>query len=52
MLLGVNPELAERLVAEGKNVKIYTPYGEDPRGYVARRIAERPEYILLPFRRT
>lgn len=51
MLLGVNTELAERLVTEGRNVKIYTPYGQDPKGYVARRIAERPEYILLPFRR-
>ncbi|MFY9461628.1 MAG: proline dehydrogenase family protein [Candidatus Sungiibacteriota bacterium] len=51
MLLGVNPELAMQLATEGKNVKIYIPYGEDPKGYVARRLAERPEYILLPFRR-
>lgn len=51
MLLGANPRGAKRLLRGGCHVRIYAPYGVDFKGYVARRIAERPEYILLPFRR-
>lgn len=51
MLLGANPAGAKRLVDAGYRVKIYTPYGTDFKGYVARRIAERPQYVFLPFRK-
>lgn len=52
LLLGVNFDIAKKLLKEDKHVKIYTPYGRDVKSYVARRIAERPEYVFLPFRRT
>lgn len=48
MLRGVNTSLAGKLRTEGKRVRIYTPYGQDVRGYVSRRIIERPQYTLLP----
>ncbi|MBI2639907.1 MAG: proline dehydrogenase family protein [Candidatus Sungbacteria bacterium] len=50
MLLGANPEGARWRLADHNNVKIYMPYGADFKSYVARRIAERPEYIFLPFK--
>lgn len=51
MLLGVNTERAERLVSMGKKVRIYLPYGTDIRGYLSRRISEKPQYALLPLKK-
>lgn len=51
MLLGVNRGLTEKLRGRGERVNIYGPFGEDFRGYVARRLAENPKYILLPLQR-
>ena len=51
LLLGVNEPLACFLQRTAEQVNIYGPYGFDVRGYAARRIAERPEYIFLPLRR-
>ncbi len=40
VLLGVRPELARRLVAEGHRVRVYVPYGQRWFRYWARRTAE------------
>jgi proline dehydrogenase len=42
MLFGVRPALQDRLVAAGRPVRIYTPFGSDWYGYYSRRLAERP----------
>ena len=39
-LLGVRPDDARRLAAEGRHVRIYVPYGERWFRYAARRAAE------------
>lgn len=49
-LLGVNPGLAQKLHDGGARVNIYAAYGKDFKGYGARRLKERPGYVLLPFR--
>jgi len=51
MLLGVNNMRAKKLISMGEKVRIYLPYGNDIRGYLLRRISERPRYALLPLRR-
>lgn len=42
MLLGVDPELRDLIVAEGHRLRIYVPYGEDWLGYSRRRLQENP----------
>jgi proline dehydrogenase len=42
MLLGVRPELADRLVAEGHRLRVYVPYGASWYAYSLRRLQENP----------
>jgi proline dehydrogenase len=42
MLLGVCEPLRDRLLAQGFNVRVYVPYGQDWYGYSTRRIKENP----------
>ncbi|WP_321789582.1 proline dehydrogenase family protein [Burkholderia pyrrocinia] len=49
MLLGVCEPLRDALLAQGFNVRVYVPYGQDWYGYSTRRIKENPRiagYIL------
>ncbi len=49
MLLGVRPDLRERLRAEGERLRIYVPFGEKWRAYCLRRFTENPQiptYVL------
>ncbi|SCK10818.1 proline dehydrogenase family protein [Streptomyces sp. WMMB 322] len=46
LLLGVLPDEARRLRASGVPVRLYTPFGSDWRGYVAKRISD--EAALTP----
>lgn len=50
LLYGVRSELAERLVASGWRVRIYTPYGPDWWPYSLRRMAERPANLRFVLR--
>jgi proline dehydrogenase len=43
MLLGVRPERADELVAEGHRVRIYVPYGTHWYEYSIRRLQENPK---------
>lgn len=45
MLLGVAPELRERLLKAGHKVRIYVPYGKDWYAYSLRRLKENPRLI-------
>ena len=47
MLYGIRPDEQERLVKDGKTVRVYVPYGEDWYGYFTRRLAERPANLLF-----
>ena len=49
-LYGVRPEEQRRLAREGYTVRAYVPYGRDWYPYLTRRIAERPENLLLVLR--
>ena len=42
MLLGVRPELGDRLVREGHRLRIYVPYGSKWYEYSLRRLQENP----------
>jgi proline dehydrogenase len=42
MLLGVRPERADRLVAEGYRLRIYVPFGRHWYAYSLRRLQENP----------
>jgi proline dehydrogenase len=42
MLLGVRPQLGDRLVAGGHRLRIYVPFGEQWYGYSLRRLQENP----------
>ena len=42
MLLGVRPELGDRLVAEGHRLRIYVPFGAQWYEYSIRRLKENP----------
>jgi proline dehydrogenase len=49
MLLGVRPELGERVLREGHRLRIYVPFGRDWYRYSLRRLRENPKmagYIL------
>jgi proline dehydrogenase len=50
LLYGVRSELAERLIANGWRVRIYTPYGPDWWPYSLRRMAERPANLRFVLR--
>ncbi len=43
MLLGVRPELGNRLVAGGHRLRIYVPYGQQWYEYSLRRLQENPK---------
>jgi proline dehydrogenase len=50
MLLGVRPERADQLVAQGHRVRIYVPYGTQWYEYSLRRLQENPAiagYVAL-----
>ncbi len=49
-LYGVRPAEARRLAGEGYRVRAYVPYGTHWYPYLTRRIAERPENLLLVLR--
>jgi proline dehydrogenase len=46
LLLGVKPELADRLVAEARRVRIYVPYGRRWYEYSLRRLQENPRLAM------
>jgi proline dehydrogenase len=43
MLLGVRPELGDRIVADGHRLRIYVPYGSQWYEYSLRRLQENPK---------
>jgi proline dehydrogenase len=43
MLLGVRPELGDRIVADGHRLRIYVPYGGQWYEYSLRRLQENPK---------
>jgi len=43
MLLGVRPELGDRLVLEGRRLRIYVPFGRHWYEYSLRRLQENPK---------
>jgi proline dehydrogenase len=43
MLLGVRPDRADELVAEGHRLRVYVPYGEHWYEYSIRRLQENPK---------
>ena len=43
MLLGVRPDRADELVADGHRLRVYVPYGTDWYGYSVRRLQENPK---------
>ncbi len=47
MLLGIRRDLQSSLVAEGYNVRVYVPYGDQWYPYFTRRLAERPANALF-----
>jgi proline dehydrogenase len=47
MLYGIRPDEQRRLVATGRTVRVYVPYGSDWYGYFTRRLAERPANLLF-----
>ncbi len=47
MLYGIRPDEQRRLVAAGRTVRVYVPYGSDWYGYFTRRLAERPANLAF-----
>ncbi len=43
MLLGVRPDRADTLVAEGHRLRVYVPYGTQWYEYSMRRLQENPK---------
>ena len=43
MLLGVRPELGDRIIAEGHRLRIYVPFGRQWYEYSLRRLQENPK---------
>jgi proline dehydrogenase len=47
MLYGIRPQEQRRLAADGYQVRIYVPYGDQWYGYLMRRLAERPANLAF-----
>ncbi|HMA46108.1 MAG TPA: proline dehydrogenase family protein, partial [Frankiaceae bacterium] len=47
LLYGVRPDEQRRLVAAGRTVRVYVPYGDEWYGYLVRRLAERPANLAF-----
>jgi proline dehydrogenase len=47
MLYGIRRDLQRSLVAEGYNLRVYTPFGSEWYPYFMRRLAERPANVLF-----
>jgi proline dehydrogenase len=47
MIYGVRRDLQEKLRAEGFNLRIYVPFGEQWYPYFTRRLAERPANVFF-----
>ena len=45
MLLGVRPDIRERLREEGEPLRVYVPFGQSWRAYCLRRFRENPEIL-------
>ncbi len=45
MLLGVRPDLRERLRVEGERLRVYVPFGAKWQSYCLRRFRENPEIL-------
>ncbi len=45
MLLGVRPELRDRILREGDRLRVYVPFGEKWRAYCLRRFRENPQIL-------
>jgi proline dehydrogenase len=50
MLLGVLPELRQRLIAKGHRLRVYAPFGSNWYGYSTRRFKENPAVAGYVFR--
>jgi proline dehydrogenase len=46
MLLGVAPQLRQRLAEEGRRIRVYIPYGPDWYDYSLRRLRENPRIAM------
>jgi proline dehydrogenase len=46
MLLGVAPKLRQRLLAQGRRIRVYVPYGPDWYDYSLRRLRENPRIAM------
>lgn len=47
MLYGIRDSEQRRLVADGKHLRVYVPYGNQWYGYFMRRLAERPANLMF-----
>jgi proline dehydrogenase len=47
MLLGVTPDLRQKIVDDGYKMRVYVPYGENWFGYSTRRLKENPKMASL-----
>ena len=43
MLLGVTPDLRQRILDDGYKMRVYVPFGENWFGYSTRRLKENPK---------
>lgn len=50
MLYGIRRDLQEQLIAQGYNLRVYVPYGEEWYSYLMRRMAERPANLMFVLR--
>lgn len=47
MLYGIRDAEQQRLVGDGRHVRVYVPYGDQWYGYFMRRLAERPANLMF-----
>ncbi len=47
MLFGIRDDEQRRLVADGRQLRVYVPYGDQWYGYFMRRLAERPANLVF-----
>lgn len=50
LMYGIRRDLQEQLAAEGYNVRVYVPYGDQWYPYFSRRLAERPANVFFVLR--